>query len=760
MCHSYNGVNFGDKVNSEQVKIWMQSNGSIDVEIDPGDGVFLQMCSSLPPFVTSDADIKEIAYMDSSITIDQGAVVTIHPGTTTNIFAQSTILVKGGSTLSISGTVNIADNVSIIVENGSNIIFDNAICNWGVNSILKVENSGFNTNNTILQSENAGETWRGLRINNAGTIGMTSTTITGAKSNEVTNSQVLLTDCRFNIPTDGIGLSITNTLPSQNVRITSSTDSKGFYSMGSNDIGLFFENPNACLFLENIVFDGLSTGFEGYLSSAVGDTIQYCHFSNNNTGLILYELQNSPLINNCTFYQNSMGAHFYAASPKVTECEFISCDVGIRTELATATTGGIYDSVFSWGDIAIVSKGSNQRVAKNKFYTKTGILNHSGSILNMGNLAKNLFKAEYENLKFQDTHSYTARVQLYEGHNDFYHKNPGPLNPSYDFHFDLNWYLSPPPRSNAINASYNWFEGGTVKISSPSMPSQYAYCNYYDSSPNVFLENIERMAQAMDDESDGNYYSANNMYKTILDENEVSESDLLFDALDAYYRTADLAGDTLSGTESYLLAKIDQYETDNPILTKYLEDYLVKNRLQAGDFQTAINLLELRILNAESPVDSLHAVMNLEIVLQLATMSESKKPISTKLMQYKYPDRLTFKTKHEEHWELLDELLNDEEIDLIPIPDKALISSNYPNPFNPSTTIAYSVPKDGLVKIGIYNIKGQKVKELCNSEMLRGHHKLVWDGKDKHQRNVGSGVYFVKMQSGGDVSTRKIMLMK
>jgi len=36
------------------------------------------------------------------------------------------------------------------------------------------------------------------------------------------------------------------------------------------------------------------------------------------------------------------------------------------------------------------------------------------------------------------------------------------------------------------------------------------------------------------------------------------------------------------------------------------------------------------------------------------------------------------------------------------------------------------------------------VKELCNSEMLRGHHKLVWDGKDKHQRNVGSGVYFVK----------------
>ena len=120
---------------------------------------------------------------------------------------------------------------------------------------------------------------------------------------------------------------------------------------------------------------------------------------------------------------------------------------------------GIYDSIFSSGEIGIVSRGSNQRVTDNKFYTNTGILNHSGSILNMGNLAKNLFEAERENLKFQDTASYTARVQLYEGHNDFYHKNPGLLNPSFDFHFDSNWYVSSPPKSNAIKASYNWFEG-------------------------------------------------------------------------------------------------------------------------------------------------------------------------------------------------------------------------------------------------------------------------------------------------------------
>jgi len=734
-------------------------SGVIDVELASGDGKLLQMCSSLPALVTNDADIKSIAYLSGNIIIDQGAVVTIFPGTTTNIFANSTIRVKGGSTLNISGTVEIADSVSIIVEDGSEIIFNNAICNWGLNSILQVDDSGIIATGTILQSTNIGEPWQGLRISNADTIDMEGTTITGAISNEVTDSPVLLTDCRFNIPTNGTGLSIMNNFPDQTARITSTTGNKGFYSIGSNGTGLYHDNPNAHLFLNNIVFDGLIVGFGNGLSTVVGDTIQYCYFSNNSTGMHLVGLQYSPLIQNCTFSENSVGAYFETTSPKVTDCSFISCDEGIRTELSTATTGGIFDSEFSLGEIGIVSRGSNQRVADNKFYTNTGILNHAGSILNMGNSAQNVFKAEQENLKFKDTVSYTARVQLYGGHNDFYHKNPGPFNPSIDFQFDSNWnvgglFFSP------INASYNWFEDDIVKIDSPGTPSHYAYCNYYDPSPNVFLENNDRMAQAMNEESAENYYSANNMYKTILDENEISEAELLFDALDAYYRTADLAGVSNPSTEAYLLAKIDQYETENSILIKYLEDYLVKNYLQAESFQAAIDLLELRILNAESPVDSLHAVMNLEIVLQLAAMSASKKPISTKFTQYKYPDRLTFKLKHEEHWELLDELLNHEDINLIPIPAKALISSNYPNPFNPSTTIAYSIPKDGMVRIGIYNIKGQKVKELCNSEMQRGHHKVLWDGKDAKRRNVSSGIYFVKLQASGAVSTRKIMLMK
>ena len=343
----------------------------------PGDGKLLQMCSTLPTLVTNDADIKNIASLSGSITIDQGAEVTIHPETTTKIIGNSTIRVKGGSTLNISGMVEIADSVSIIVESGSDIIFNNATCNWGINSILQVENQGITATNTVLQNTTPGNVWRGFLITNAGSGSMTSSTITGAQSNEVTNSQVLLTDCRFNVPTNWMGLSVVNTLPSQNVRITSTTGNMGFYSTGANNMGLFYDNPNASLFIDSIVFDGFFAGFANGRASAVGDTIQYCYFSNNTTGIHLAGLQYSPLIRNCTFFQNDLGACFEVSSPKVLECDFVSCDVGIRTELATATTGGIYNSNFSWGETGIVSRGSNQRVSDNKFYTNTGILNLS-----------------------------------------------------------------------------------------------------------------------------------------------------------------------------------------------------------------------------------------------------------------------------------------------------------------------------------------------------------------------------------------------
>jgi hypothetical protein len=100
------------------------------------------------------------------------------------------------------------------------------------------------------------------------------------------------------------------------------------------------------------------------------------------------------------------------------------------------------------------------------------------------------------------------------------------------------------------------------------------------------------------------------------------------------------------------------------------------------------------------------------------------------------------------------------ETDISITPAITKLNSNYPNPFNPETTISFSVSNDGPVNIDIYNIKGQKVKSLVNDNFKSGNYQIVWKGQDDNGRQVGSGMYFYKMKSGKYTATRKMILMK
>ena len=91
---------------------------------------------------------------------------------------------------------------------------------------------------------------------------------------------------------------------------------------------------------------------------------------------------------------------------------------------------------------------------------------------------------------------------------------------------------------------------------------------------------------------------------------------------------------------------------------------------------------------------------------------------------------------------------------------KNLEAHNYPNPFNPETTIRFALPSTENVKIDIFNIRGQKVKTLLNENMNRGHHTVMWNGTDINENSVGSGVYFYKIEAGSQKITNKMLLMK
>ncbi|MEA2096080.1 MAG: YCF48-related protein [Candidatus Cloacimonadota bacterium] len=88
------------------------------------------------------------------------------------------------------------------------------------------------------------------------------------------------------------------------------------------------------------------------------------------------------------------------------------------------------------------------------------------------------------------------------------------------------------------------------------------------------------------------------------------------------------------------------------------------------------------------------------------------------------------------------------------------LTGNYPNPFNPTTTISFSTKEAGHVSISIYNMRGQLVNTLVNEELERDFHVIIWDGKDNNNKAVSSGIYFYKMNSKNYSSTRKMILLK
>ena len=85
---------------------------------------------------------------------------------------------------------------------------------------------------------------------------------------------------------------------------------------------------------------------------------------------------------------------------------------------------------------------------------------------------------------------------------------------------------------------------------------------------------------------------------------------------------------------------------------------------------------------------------------------------------------------------------------------------NYPNPFNPRTAIRYSVSGTQDIRLEIFDVQGRLVRTLVNGVASPGTHETAWDGRDNRGAGVGSGVYFVRLAGAGEVTTRKIVLVK
>jgi TolA-binding protein len=311
----------------------------------------------------------------------------------------------------------------------------------------------------------------------------------------------------------------------------------------------------------------------------------------------------------------------------------------------------------------------------------------------------------------------------------------GPFSVEYNYWGDNpKTYLSP---SAVLDCDPDWIPNNTT---------------FFVSDPDL---DLYRLAQFNFENS--NFLLAKQQYKSLIDNYPES-------------KYASAAANELLALEEYLEKNWDDlqlYYLTDPNLhyderVSWLADYLATYcNIKKGDYEAAINWFEDVIENPPSEADSIYAVIDLGYTYLLMGANQGGRSYTGRLTELVPASRKSFDATSDALMAKLLEHTTSEfsEPDLPAIPLKFLVS-NYPNPFNPTTTIAYSLPLDTNIEIKVYNIRGQLVRTLVHDYQTAGKYSVVWDGRDQTGESVGSGVYFYRLISKQNTIVKKMLMLK
>jgi hypothetical protein len=94
------------------------------------------------------------------------------------------------------------------------------------------------------------------------------------------------------------------------------------------------------------------------------------------------------------------------------------------------------------------------------------------------------------------------------------------------------------------------------------------------------------------------------------------------------------------------------------------------------------------------------------------------------------------------------------------VPDKFILHDNYPNPFNPTTSLNYDISQSGYISLVVYNLLGESIRTLVSDYQDSGSYTVIWDSKNDQGVRVPSGIYFVNMVSSNYLLNQKVLLIK
>jgi hypothetical protein len=147
------------------------------------------------------------------------------------------------------------------------------------------------------------------------------------------------------------------------------------------------------------------------------------------------------------------------------------------------------------------------------------------------------------------------------------------------------------------------------------------------------------------------------------------------------------------------------------------------------------------------------------ILIFLIVLMSSLLTAETMIINLSNGEAITFDTSEIEQITFGPDVSVEEMVEFVSqIPIKFL--KNYPNPFNPETTISFEISESGKTEVEIFNVKGQKVKTLLNENLEFGSHSIVWDGRNDKGEQVSSGMYFYRISVNGNQKTSKMLMLK
>jgi len=262
-------------------------------------------------------------------------------------------------------------------------------------------------------------------------------------------------------------------------------------------------------------------------------------------------------------------------------------------------------------------------------------------------------------------------------------------------------------------------------------------------------------SEAQEYEEEENYSQARTLYKQII--LEYPESELTPASAKQLFSLETKSDKNYTELKSY-------YETEPNMnydeeMQKLATELITYSEIRQENFEIAIGYYETIIDNPPSLQDSVFAVIDAGYTYLLIEES-GRSGFVGKIKELKPKSKEDFESNRDELlWLLLGN--SDENSNQSEIPKIALLNKNYPNPFNPETSISFSIPTESKINLSIFNIKGQKVKTLTNEVLEKGKYDFIWSGKDMNNKPVTSGVYFYKLSVNGKThDVKKCLLLK